>query len=43
MADEELDQVVERMAAAVHAVERDVKGKLAAPNKPASTSVGKMA
>lgn len=43
MADEELDQVVERMAAAVHAVERDVKCKLAVPNNPAATGVGKRA
>ena len=43
MADEELDQVVERMAASVHAVERDVKRKLAAPNNPAATGAGKRA
>jgi len=41
--DEELDQVVERMAAAVYAVERNVKGKLAARNKPAATSVNQRA
>ena len=43
MTDDELDQVVERMAAAVHAVDRDVKDQLAASNEPAATSGRKTA
>jgi adenosylmethionine-8-amino-7-oxononanoate aminotransferase len=41
MTDEELDQVVELMGAAVRAVEKDVKRRLAAPHKPSATTTGR--
>jgi adenosylmethionine-8-amino-7-oxononanoate aminotransferase len=40
MTDDELAQVVERMAAAVRAVEREVKAELAAPHRPAAVTRG---
>jgi adenosylmethionine-8-amino-7-oxononanoate aminotransferase len=40
MTDAELDQVVERMAATVRAVEREVKDELAAPRRPAAATSG---
>jgi adenosylmethionine-8-amino-7-oxononanoate aminotransferase len=41
MTDEELDLVVERMTAAVHAVEEEVKKKLAARREPTATTSGR--